>query len=336
MTTPGHTWLLETTSRRCLAVWAVFVVAVLALVLHAGCVRRPQEPVPLAPGAPSPTPGRAELFPGATESSRTGGTRTPSSSAAPPAEVDAAQKAAAREVVAGALGWDADGTHVSEFTPTDDGGICGHVRCEGEVVEYGFVVAQVDARLALTSLQCTSAPEATDHDIGATELLRSARTFAARACHRWTPDSMQLASQHETRLSGPACWFEWEQVTAEGYYTGNSLSVVVRSDTGDIDAYSARFAKLPLREPTIAQDVARALADTLVRAAMARRQVEFRCELVSHRCLLCSPLANDAPGPVWEFEYELTPDMPHPPAMMQWIAIDAITGEVVEQDPPPR
>lgn len=330
MIPPGRIRLRETPLRTCVAVCAVFVIVALALVLHAGCVRRPEQPLPQAPVAPSPTQEPAQPPSGATAPSQTDATRPQ------PAEVDAAHNAAARKVVAEALGWREDEVHVFDLALTEDGGVCGAARCEDGPVACAFALARIDDRLALASLGCTSAPGESDHRIGPEELLRSAETFAARAYCRWTPDSMHLEFQHETRLSGPARWFEWEQVTAEGYYTGNSLSVVIRSDTGNVDAYTARFAKLPLKQPRVARETAGAMAERLVRDAVARYGVPAKWHLLSGRCLLSSPLAEEAPGPVWLFEYEATMDMPHPPRIMHSILVDAVTGKVVEQDPPPR
>jgi hypothetical protein len=258
--------------------------------------------------------------------------------ASPPARPinDARQLAAARALLSPALGPPPGKLKVTLRARPRTSNLDGEARDARGRLLARFGLRTVDGKLALSRVRALWPSSAQLRPLGLAKGRVVAQGLAAALYPQWKGHHMVLAQPTTTRF-GPiapgqriprlAYEFGWVDTLKVGYQTRNWVTVLIDAGTGKLGEYSASYADLPLKYPTVWEEQARAVAGAEVRRR-APRAARASLSLVRSHCTLGGPRA----APVWYFEYDWTIPAPkgmRPVSAGDSISVNALTGALI-------
>lgn len=177
----------------------------------------------------------------------------------------------------------------------------------------------------------TSPPSPTSaHDIGWEEAEAKGTVAAQETYPQLKTKKMQLTQKSRVQTSETAYGyvFIWEQLTKEGFRTGNMATVVVDATSGNIIQNWASLGKVPGKHPKITRNDAVKIAERELGLTPAQPRRTYR--LNHAECLLGASGRN----PQWTVEFVVTLVSPDNADKVEWGAgavIDGLTGRVVRK-----
>lgn len=199
-----------------------------------------------------------------------------------------------------------------------------------------FGITAVDGKQVLSYLNVAWQPSAPRPPLGLTKGATIGERLAAALYPRWKGHRMTLVNRNRTHhgprargqaMPRPAYEFGWVETVRPGYYSRNSVSLLLDAATGKLGTYHASFAFLPLKYPIVSRERAQTAANAWIHGRN-RNTTLAAPRVVRHNCTL----GGGGEPPVWYFEYRWT--IPAPLGKEALHAgdsarVDGVTGTVI-------